>query len=333
MLSAHENFTDILINGFFAISWCWNVLNDHCMVWKFGRDFSFFLEEFRILQNVFNTFGFRCLLWLELLFGRKILSIVVTQMIVRDKWLWLDSCSCQEVHKCGFEFCLACLKVVSNINSSFDLLHPWQKCILRWTVNKGASLLHWGNCKNGWGCNFGFTSFNRFHNCFVAAMKTFINNCKSFCIGSPQHNYIVQIIIFFEISNVFLDDLQMLFFIRSFKNVICSLCLIGCDEIWIINWFHWAESLHIGHKLLLKVELEDLGSFHALCQIFRVDIPTSKNEFSWVQQREYLFHSQEYFRILGFSNFHGWILGHWAVHVGLMFSFLGFPGDFVFICK
>jgi len=166
-------------------------------------------------------------------------------MVVRYNWFWLDSCSCQKVHECSFEFSLTCFKVVSSVNSSFYFMHSWQKCILGWSINESTPLFHWSNCKNSWWWDFCFTSLNRLHYWLVGAVKIFLDFGESLSIGSPKNNNLIQIIIFLEVSNIFLDDFQMLFLAGSLNNIICSLCLVCCNKIWVINWFHWFESLHI----------------------------------------------------------------------------------------
>lgn len=147
MLTTHENLTNILVNGLFAISRGWHILDNDSMVGMLGENFPFWFEKFRIGQDIRNTFWFWRLFGLKLLFWRKVLSVIITQMIVGNNGFRFDSCSCQEIHKSSFEFCLTSFEIVSNVNSSFYFMHTWQKCILWWTVDKSTALLHGSNGK------------------------------------------------------------------------------------------------------------------------------------------------------------------------------------------
>jgi hypothetical protein len=57
VLTAHENFAYVLVDGFLTVAGRWDVLYDDCVVRALGWHFAFGVEKSRILQNISNAFG------------------------------------------------------------------------------------------------------------------------------------------------------------------------------------------------------------------------------------------------------------------------------------
>ena len=45
MLSAHEDFTDVLVDGLLAVACGWDVLDDDCVIGMLGWDLALRLEK------------------------------------------------------------------------------------------------------------------------------------------------------------------------------------------------------------------------------------------------------------------------------------------------
>lgn len=170
-------------------------------------------------------------------------------MVVRYQRFGFDSCSCQEIHKGSLKLGLSCFEIVSYIDAGFDLVHSRQERVLWWTVDEGATWLHSSDCKDSGWRDLTFVFFNRLYDSFVTAVQAFLHHCESFSISSPENQNVVQLVFFLEITDIFLDYLQMLFLALSLQNVIGSLGLVCRNKIRVIDRFQGHETFHVGHQL------------------------------------------------------------------------------------
>lgn len=58
MLTAHEDFADVFVDCFLAVTTGRDVLDHDCVVWVLCWDFTLGFEKFRVFQNVRNALGF-----------------------------------------------------------------------------------------------------------------------------------------------------------------------------------------------------------------------------------------------------------------------------------
>lgn len=70
-------------------------------------------------------------------------------------------------------------------------------------------------------------------------MDSLLNETKSLCVCSPQNNQFLQIVLLFEVLDVFPDGLEVLQFVVTLENMIGSGFLVSSDEVLIVNCGPW----------------------------------------------------------------------------------------------
>jgi hypothetical protein len=140
MFTSHEDFTAVLIDSFLWVSSIGHVFDDNSVIriffWVSG------IEEQRVIQNILDAFWLGGFLWLELFFRVQILPVVVSQMIVGNTGLRLDTSTGEEINERSFELCLAWLEVISDEEScERRFLESLNEGILGRSIDEDAVLM------------------------------------------------------------------------------------------------------------------------------------------------------------------------------------------------
>lgn len=109
-MTAHEDLGIILIQSTLVVANSWHVLDNHGMIGVLAL-----LVKYRVgFDHVIDNVGLGDLLGTELSLGAKILSIIVTEMVVACNGSELDSCVDEEINEGRLHLSLSRLKVIST---------------------------------------------------------------------------------------------------------------------------------------------------------------------------------------------------------------------------
>lgn len=70
-----------------------------------------------------------------------------------------------------------------------------------------------------------------------------------------------------------LDDLLDLLLLGALEDVVGTRALVGGDEVGIKDTRERDHGLHVGSKLLLQVNVKDLGPCHGISEVHVTDVP------------------------------------------------------------
>jgi hypothetical protein len=72
------------------------------------------------------------------------------------------------------------------------------------------------------------------------------------------------------------------FLISTKEDVVCTVRLVGCDEIWIQRSGKRDDSLQFRLELLDQIRLEDSRSLASIIEVHIGDVPTADLKLTWV---------------------------------------------------
>ena len=146
-MTTHEDLSVILIKSTLVVANSRHILDDDSVIGMF----TFLVEDGISLNHIVDDVRFGNFLGAELLLRAKVLSIVVTEVVVAGDRGQLDTSADQEVDKGGFHFGLARLEVITT-NESVVLLgkldSTWHEGVLGGPIDERDTLKNRGDCKN-----------------------------------------------------------------------------------------------------------------------------------------------------------------------------------------
>jgi hypothetical protein len=140
LTATHEDIALILIQGTLGVTDARHVLDDHGMVGML----TFSIQDLVGSHHVINNSGFGDFLGAELLVGRQVLAIIVTQVVVRGDTNRLDTSIDQKVNNSRLELGLTRLEIVTtNVGAlTFsEFHHTGNKGVLRRTIDESNMFL------------------------------------------------------------------------------------------------------------------------------------------------------------------------------------------------
>lgn len=285
VLPIQENGGDILIHSLFGVSCEGDVLDDDLVV-----DFRGLGEENLVGgKDVIDAGLLGKFLGLELSLGGEVLAVVVSEVVVADDGLRLDSGGDEELSEGSFEFGLSGLEVITD-DEDFVLLgeldDSWDESVLGGSVDVGASFRDGGECEDGGGGDFWVVLFDGLHEVLVGVVDSGLDFTESFSVGGPENDDLVDSIGDLEISDVLSDLVEVGELVVSREDVVGSGFLVGGDEITIVDGGEGDDFLEVGSKFFLEVVVEDLGAGHGIGHVESGDIPSVDDDVVGVNKGE-----------------------------------------------
>lgn len=285
VLAIQEDGGDVLIHSLFGVSCEGDVLDDDLVV-----DFGGVGEENLVGgEDIIDAGLLGKFLGLELSLGGEVLAVVVSEVVVADDSLRLDSGGDEEFGEGSFEFGLSGLEVITD-DEDFILLgeldNSWDEGILGGSVDVGASFRDGGECEDGGGGDFWVVLFDGLHEVLVGVVDSSLNFTESFSVGSPENDDLVDSVGNLEISDVLSDLVEVGKFVVTREDVVGSGFLVGGDEITIVDGGEGYDFLEVGSEFLLEVVVEDLGAGHGIGHVKSGDIPPVDDDVIGVNKGE-----------------------------------------------
>ncbi len=151
LMTSHEDFGVILIEGTFVVTHCRHVLDHDRMI----RMFSRLIQDGVSLDHVIDNIRFGDFLGTKLSLGTQVHSIVIAEVIIAGNRRQLDAGIYHEVDQRGFHLGLSRLEVISSDEGSMSfrkLDYSWDEGVLRRSIDEGSILQNGCNGEyGGWG--------------------------------------------------------------------------------------------------------------------------------------------------------------------------------------
>ncbi|KAH3667599.1 hypothetical protein OGATHE_003122 [Ogataea polymorpha] len=268
----HGTTLRILVHCNLGVSNCIQVLDHNAVV-----DFS---AQLVVVQNlvrrnhVVHHRRLGDLLGPELSRRREIVSVVVSQMVVRCNGNWPNSRIDQKLCQHRLQLGLTALEVVSaNVGAViFGKLNNSRNESVLWTSVDVRDVLQ----------DTGHGKHRARRDLLVVLLD-----------GLEQDDDLVELVGGLEVADILSDLLNMAplaggvnLTVNSVEAVICSFVLVGSNEVWVINRLQRHDLLHLLFELLLKVVLQDLCLLHGDSEIVAVDVPAANDKIVRVHHRK-----------------------------------------------
>ena len=297
-------------------------------------EFLFGVEDGVGGKHVINTALLGGFFALEGVFLGKVLSVIVSQVVVGDHRAGSDTGGDQEVGEGGLEFGLSRFEVVSDDEGSFtdsELDNSGNKGVLGRSIDEWGLLKDTGNSVDGRGRDFLVSGFDSSENILGGIVDSSFLNASAFSVSGPHDDDLIKSVGLFEVSDVLPDDLNVLPFVVSGNDVVGSVRLVGGDELGVKNGWEWDQVLSVGSELLLEIIVEDSGSLEGISDTGAADVPSGDNDLRGVDKGKDILHGEEDFFSSIDSDLGGGGLCDGAIVIRLLDAFLGSPGDVVFV--
>lgn len=273
VLTVQEDRGDILIHGLLGVSSEGDVLDNNLVV-----DFRGVGEENLVGgKNIVNAGLLGKLLRLELSLRGEVLSVVVSEVVVADDGLWLDSGGDEELGQGGLELGLSGLEIVTD-NEDLVLLGELDDSrdegILGRSVDVGAVLGDGGEGKDSGGGNLWVVLLDGLHQVFVGIVNSNLELAESLGVSGPEDDNLIDSVGELEVADVLSDLVQVSQLIVSGEDIVSSGLLVGGDEVWVVDGREWNDFLDVGSEFLLEVVVENLGASHRLSEVEPGDVPS-----------------------------------------------------------
>jgi len=275
-------------------------------------------------------------LGLEGLFGREVLTVVVTQMVVTDDGDGLKTSTGNNVNEGSLELSLTSLEIITDdegviSDSQFD--DTINQSVLGRAVNEGDTFKSASSGVDDGGGDFGVGVFNSLQEVISSVVDTDGDLAVSFSVTRPHDDDLVELVGFLELSEVTSDGVEMFLLVVTGNDVISSFLLVGSNEVFVVDSREGDDTFHMGSELDLEIIFQDFSSSHGISQVHLADIPTTDDDVIGVNEGKDLVQGKEDFGVLGVTNLGGRGLGDGAQIVGLVGTGSGVPGDVVLVGK
>lgn len=332
MFTAQEDFRDVFVDGLLGVTSAGDVFNDDFVIGVFTL-----LHQSGVGGDDIISAGLLGgFLGLEGLFGREVLTIVVTQMVVRDDGDGLKTSTSNNVNEGSLELSLTSLEVITDnegVISDSQFNDTVDQSVLGTTVDEADTFEGAGSGVDDGGGDFGVRVFNSLQEVISSVMDTDGDLAVSFSVTRPHDDDLVELVGFLELSEVSSDGVEVFLLVVTGNDVISSFLLVGSNEVFVVDSGKGDHILHVGSELDLEIIFQDFSSSHGISQVHLADIPTADDDVVGVNEGKDLVQGEEDFGVLGVTNLGSRGLGDGAQIVGLVSTGFGVPGDVVLVGK
>lgn len=329
LVTTEENLSIVLIQGTLVVGYSGHILDHDAVIGVL----ALLVENMVGFNHVIHDIGLGDLLGAELLMGAQVLTIVVTQVIVAGDGGQLDAGTDEEVNKSGFHLGLARLEVISA-NVGIVLLRQLNstgnKGVLGRSVDKGSVLKDTGHGENGGGGDLLMALLNRLEEVISGIIHTLDDVGITFGVGRPHHDDFVKTILFFELSNVFAQMLNVgQRSLATLDQIVGTVLLVGSNEVRVVNGRQWDVRGHFLLNQSLEAGLQNLGTIHSLSKVQLANVPAANDKIIGVDHGQDLM-ERNIDILVSFgigSQLHCGAHDNGAIVIGLLLSLLGRPDE------
>lgn len=198
-MTTHEDFGIVFIQGTLVVTDSRHVLDDNGVI----RMLILSVQDAVCGNHIVNNVGLRDFLGAELLLGAQVLSIVVAEMVVACNRSQFDTSIDQEINQGGLHLSLSRLEIITT-NESAVLLSKLNgarnKGILGRSVDERSVFQSAGNRKDGGGRNLFMALLDSLKQVLSSIVHTRDDVSITFGIGCPENDYLIEIVLSFEVS-------------------------------------------------------------------------------------------------------------------------------------
>ena len=169
------------------------------------------------------------------------------------------------------------------------------------------------------------TILDSFEEVIGGVVDAFEDLAEALCVGSPENEDLVQVVVLFHVANVFADLGKVDTLVIAWQDVIGPVGLVGSDKLRIVYSGKGCNIFHAVFKLELEVDVEYLSPTHGLSHIGLRDVPAAHNEVLSFSHWENVLHWDVYLLVSGRTDLDRRALSDRAEEVGLLLAALGAP--------
>jgi len=283
--TVHEDGGRVLIHSTLGVTDVRDVLDDNDVV----RVFTWLVEDVVHADHVINDVGLGNLLGSELSRSRQVLTIVVTEVVVRNDSLGLDTSRNKEVNQDGLHLSLTRLEVITTDEDTAALSEvndTWNNGILRRAIDVRAAFEDSSNSEDVGGRDFRVRASNGCEDLISGHVETLADISETLSVSSPEDNNLVELVVCLELADVSTDVVKVLLLGALGDEVISTILLVSSNEVGVVDGGKRNHGLHVGAELLLELVVKDLSTSHSVCEVHLRDIPTTDDEIVGVNHGE-----------------------------------------------
>ncbi len=225
----------------------------------------------------------------ELALSAEVAPVVVAEVVVRGDAEGLDASVDEELGEDRLELRLSALEVVAADERPVPLRErdaPGHERILRGAVDEWHALEDRRDCEERRGRHLFMRRLDCVQEVVCGVIHAREDLGEALRVGCPEDDDLLELVVGLELANVGAELLEVGLFVVARKNVICTLLLIGGDEVWVIDGGERLDWGHEGDKLALEVPGEDLGTLHSCIERSTRDVPAADDDVIGVYSRE-----------------------------------------------
>lgn len=325
--TAQEDGGDVLIHSALGVTDVGHVLDDDSVVGVLRR----LVEDGVGGDHVVDDRGLGNLLGAELLLLGQVLSVVVTQMVVRDDGTGLDTGVDEEINEDGLHLGLARLEIISSNEDTAllsELHNTGNEGVLGRSVDVGDSLEDGGNGEEGRGRDLGLVGLNGLEQVLGGVVQTSADLSETLSVGGPDNDDLIEVLLLLEGADVVTEVLDDLLLVGGGDQVVGTVGLVGGNKVSRVDRGQGDDGLHVGDELTLQIPLQDLGAGHGVGEVHARDIPSSEDNIVGVDHGDQSAEgNKDLLTVLVLTNTDGGGLSQGAEVVGDLDAFLSLPGD------
>ena len=325
--TAEEDGGDVLIHSTLGVTDVGNILDDDSVIGVLRR----LVEDGVGGNHIIDDGGLGDLLGAELLLLRKVLTVIVTQVVVGNDGTRLDTSIDEEIDEDRLHLSLTRLEVITTNEDAALLskLHDTgDEGVLGRTVDVGDTLEDRSNSEESRGRDLGLVSLDGLEQVLGSVVQTSTELREALSVSRPDDDDLVESLLLLEGADIVTEVLDDLLLVSSRDEVVGTISLVGSDEVSRVDGRQRNDVLHVGDELTLQIPVQNLGALHGISEVHSRDIPTGENDVIGVDHGDQTAEGDEdLLTVLVLADTDGGGLGQRAEVVGNLDSLLSLPGD------
>ena len=203
-------------------------------------------------------------------------------MVVRSNGGQLDAGTNQEVDKRRLHLGLTRLEVIAA-NESLVLLGELDATrnegVLGGTVDERSVLENASDSKDGAGRDLLVTGLDGLHQVVGGVVDAGDDVGVALCVGSPEHDDLVELVGRLEVSDVFAEMLNVLDAgLGAGNDIVCAIFLVGSNEVGVVDAGQRLDGSHLLLDERLQSGFKNLSTVHGGGEVHTTDVPTTNGK-------------------------------------------------------
>jgi len=287
VVTTHEDAGSVFIEGALGILDVRDVLDDDAVI----RVFVLAVEDAVGADHIVDDVALGDFLGAELLRGRQVLTVVVTQVIVRDNRARLDTSRDEEIDDDGLDLGLTSLEVITTDVDTMtfsEFENTRDEGVLGRTVDESAAFEDGGNGEDGGRRDFRSVGLDGGEEVVGSIVQTGLDFRETFSVGSPENDDLVETIGLLEVLDVLAEVFEMFLLgtLTAHDEVISTIGLVSSNEVFVVDGGERLQLFHFRSQLLLEIIFEDFSALHGLSQVGRRNVPTADDDLVRISHGE-----------------------------------------------